>query len=387
MRNFIKLLFMLVVLSGCSDNKMDKDLIVIPVDMTNACSDISSFVEKVEIIPLETNDSSQLKGYSKMLYDANKEMYAIMDNRHYVYLFDKNGSFVSSSEKQYGPGPEQYQIIVDMKFNHFNGLIELFSPYGTIYYYDMNFNYKGSKRLKNNDLIYSHFISYGCQQSLLAPSVQFNNTLCWADFQKGERLKTVEYSGTLSSLSMNREVFYRIDNDYYFIPSGVDYMFYRISMDNQTLIPYMKLDFGKEEIEEDDLPGIPKMKYTKSEKKSRDLHSKMWNRISFLQNSSYTIPIIKLFDKKYVYVYCLKEGKRSSYIYNMETKNACNITNETSLKMPFCFSINDNVLYSIVESYEIERYINGNYMSEATLNKIRNLNEEDNPVIIKYYLR
>ena len=71
----------------------------------------------------------------------------------------------------------------------------------------------------------------------------------------------------------------------------------------------------------------------------------------------------------------------------METKNACNITNETSLKMPFCFSINDNVLYSIVESYEIERYINENYMSEVTLNKIRNLNEEDNPVIIKYYLR
>lgn len=387
MRKYIRFLFLLVVLSGCSENKIDKDLIVIPVNMANTCSDISSFIEKVEIVPLETNDSSQLKGYSKMLYDANKEMYAIMDNRHYVFLFDKNGSFISSSEKQYGQGPEQYQIIVDMKFNHFNGSIELFSPYGMIYSYDMNFNFKEKKQLKDKDLIYSHFMPYGSQQSLLAPSVQFNNTLCWADFHKGEKLKIIEYSGTLSSLSMNREVFYRIDNDYYFIPSGVDYMFYRVSMDNQTLIPYMKLDFGKENIEEDDLPGIPKMEYTESEKKSRDLHSKMWNRISFLQNSSYLVPIIKLFDKKYVYVYCLKEGERSSYIYNMETENACNITDETSLKMSFCFSINDNVLYSIVESYEIERYVNKNYMSEVTLNQIRNLREEDNPVIIKYYLR
>ena len=50
----------------------------IPIQTDIPASDITSFVDKIEIVPLETTDSSLVNGYYKILYDDTMNLYLIM---------------------------------------------------------------------------------------------------------------------------------------------------------------------------------------------------------------------------------------------------------------------------------------------------------------------
>ena len=60
----------MLIVCACSSkpSKTAVDIERIPVEVSNATSDASSFIEKIEIIPLETTDSSLMSGYRKTIY-------------------------------------------------------------------------------------------------------------------------------------------------------------------------------------------------------------------------------------------------------------------------------------------------------------------------------
>lgn len=59
------------------------------------------------------------------------------------------------------------------------------------------------------------------------------------------------------------------------------------------------------------------------------------------------------------------------------------------MNMHRCYALQDNVLATILFPYELEKYVNEEsrmYMSEKTLRRLEEVKDEDNPVVIKYYL-
>ena len=52
-----------------------------------------------------------------------------------------------------------------------------------------------------------------------------------------------------------------------------------------------------------------------------------------------------------------------------------------------CFGIEGNVLMAITDAYYLPTVVDTSLMSAQEIHKMGQLKEEDNPVILKYYLR
>lgn len=390
MRAFIICLNMLLLFS-CSEGRKqpDKDVEIIPVATEQVTRDASCFIEKIEAVPLYTDTLSLLKGYRKLIYDRNSDLYAILDNRFIVLLFSGDGHFVSSSEAKQGEGPDQYQMIVDIKFNPFEKGIDLLNPYGKIYTYDYGFNLISQKDLGQTGCSFSHFMAYDKGKYVLTPSLLMDDqSVYWLDYALKEKRKA-NYEGTLSSINMDRESFYRQDSACYFIPTGINYYFYRMDMDTHRLLPYMKLDFGQEEITEDGLPGkaTADVADVSSQQHQAKFIRQLRERNAYLEKSSHILPLIKFFNDEYVYVHYIKNRQPSNYIYNRRTRTGFLQHGEEPLKMPFCFAMDGAVLYAVADAFEVEEYMDRKWMSEETVEKLEKVKEDDNPVILKYYLK
>ena len=387
---YIIFLLLLISMCGCgnSSHKMEVSE-VIPVNTNHVSNEASSFIKKIEVIPLESIDSlSLMKGCRKVIYDSEMELFAILDNRFIVYVFSSDGKFISSSENRQGPGPEQYQLIVDIKFNPFENGIELLNPYGVVYTFDRSFNFQKKKKLKGNQIVFSKFMAYGKDEYLLAPPNTLNEPeVYWSDFSCDSIVGKDKHSGIISIINMDNETFHEINGEYYFIPIGIEYYFYKLDMERHQLLPYIKLNFGKEEINESSLPGGSQLCVSGASKNQKISYEEMQERIKYLEKSSHVLPLIKFFNDRYVYVHFIKNRIPGNYIYDRTKRMGFLQTKDSPLAMPFCFSMDrDNVLYSIKEPFELMKYVNKDLMSEETLQKIRGLKEDDNPVILKYHL-
>ena len=130
--NRASIVLLLILIYGCSSKnpKLDDGVERISVDVHNVSQDASLFIDKIELVPLETNDSSLLHKYGKVMYDKETDVYAVYTREQVIFTFSGNGAFISNSKKMQGQGPNEYYMVVDMKFNPYLKGIDLLNPYG-----------------------------------------------------------------------------------------------------------------------------------------------------------------------------------------------------------------------------------------------------------------
>ena len=388
--NRISVVLLLVLFCGCSskDKKMNVEIERIPINVYNISQDASSFIDKIELVPLETNDSSLLHKYGKVMYDKETDVYAVYTRDQVIFTFSGNGDFISNSKKMQGQGPDEYYMVVDMKFNPYLKGIDLLNPYGTIYTYSSDFKLLGRRKIKPEFPI-DHLMALNLEEYIFTyPFLWTNQEVAFANL-KTQQVYNADYSGTISSgNSMAKDCFYKIGDDFYFIPPGINYYFYRIDTKGMKLIPIMYLDFGDLEIKEADLPGRAMGKRVDSDEERARVVKEAQERAQFLRHSNnHIVPLIKFFNDDYVYVYFVKstQGAGSNFIYNRKTKKSFLTKEDKPFIMNFCFGIVDNVLLSIRQPEYVSRLVDRRLMSTEEIYKMEQLKEDDNPVIIKYY--
>lgn len=392
--NRISVVLLLVLFCGCSskDKKMNVEIERIPINVYNISQDASSFIDKIELVPLETNDSSLLHKYGKVMYDKETDVYAVYTRDQVIFTFSGNGDFISNSKKMQGQGPDEYYMVVDMKFNPYLKGIDLLNPYGTIYTYSSDFKLLGRRKIKPEFPI-DHLMALNLEEYIFTyPFLWTNQEVAFANL-KTQQVYNADYSGTISSgNSMAKDCFYKIGDDFYFIPPGINYYFYRIDTKGMKLIPIMYLDFGDLEIKEADLPGRAMGKRVDSDEERARVVKEAQERAQFLRHSNnHIVPLIKFFNDDYVYVYFYfvksTQGAGSNFIYNRKTKKSFLTKEDKPFIMNFCFGIVDNVLLSIRQPEYVSRLVDRRLMSTEEIYKMEQLKEDDNPVIIKYYLK
>lgn len=387
---------LLLIVCACSSNpsKIAVDIERVPVEVSNATSDASSFIEKIEIIPLETTDSSLISGYRKTIYDKNMDIYAIYGKDQVVQTFSGKGEFIGSSRKMKGDGPQEYHMAVDIKFNPYLKGIDLLSPYGTIYTYSSTFELIAKRTVKTD-------FYFNTLMALSADDYVFVTPPIWTDQEivfvnlKTQQTEIANYSGTISSNNtMDRECFYKNGDNLYFVPYGINYYFYQLDEKKKELIPIIYLDFGDFEIKEEGLPGVAVGKRTGTERTKTDserdkLSKGMRQRAQYIRESAFVVPLVKFFNDDYVYIYFARgrTGFGGNYIYNRKKKEGFVLNEEKPFIMLPCFGIVDNVLMSIADPYYVSRLVDTHLMSPEEISKMERLSEDDNPVILKYYLR
>ena len=164
------LLFFVFSLLSCKSNTEENNSVVemIPVILNKKVSiPIEELIERIELIPLETNSECLLHMYNKMVYYQELEIYAIFSGKYEAYLFSKDGKFIVNSKALRGPGPQQYQIDVDFLYNPYSKCMEFLDPWGTIYRYDTLFNFIEKISLEQKELIFHHFEPLNKNQYIL----------------------------------------------------------------------------------------------------------------------------------------------------------------------------------------------------------------------------
>jgi hypothetical protein len=97
------------------------------------------YFKNIELIPLETNNDVLIGRIRKCLIHQNN-FYFFDGQQDILWIFDETGKYVSKIDKR-GQGPGEYSLIYDMIFNVFTGNVDLLSPFGSIYSYDLSGNH------------------------------------------------------------------------------------------------------------------------------------------------------------------------------------------------------------------------------------------------------
>lgn len=383
---------LLVLVYACSDNRkeLSDGIERIPVNVDKVAQDASSFLEKIELVPLETNDSSLIFKCNKVIYDKETDMFAIYASDQVVYTFTGDGRYIANSRKMKGQGPKDYVMVLDIGFNSRLGGIDMMNPYGTIYTYSPTTFELLDRRKFQLEFPVDYFMA------LDSNNYVFNHSDLWTNqelsFINLETKQTINanYEGTISvGNNMSHHCFYHIGDEFYYVPFGLNYYFYRIDKESKRLEPIMYLDMGDAEVKEEGLPGCGHGKRTDSDEEKRRISTDTQKRFQYLRKSEKILPLIKFFNDDYVYVYLTKTniGYGSHFIYNRKQKKGFLIKEGEPFIMYHCFGIVDNVLLSLCQPEYIDKVVDRNLMSAEEIRKMESLKEDDNPVIIKYCLK
>lgn len=374
---------------GCTARQTDSLCAdeVIPVDIRRSVSDKKEVIAKIELIPLETTDSCLVKGLSKFMYDREMDLFAIYGKKEQIaYTFRGNGRFVGSSEKRKGRGPSEYTMVVDATINPFLKSVDLLNPYGIVYSFTPSFEWKERRKL-NPEFIWNNLAVVDSSHYV------FTINPIWTDEEINmvdvdtQEISSMQYRGTIASDVGDRGRFCQVEDRLYFIPKGINYYIYRIDKKEKMLVPSIYLDFGKDSISTDGLPGRAIGERTKSDRKRKDIIKDMQERADYLRENQAVLPVRKFLNEKYVYIlYAIGRQLTGHYIYNRETRKGYVVDTDGFIMHP-CAFITDNILFAICDAYEVSQYVDTSLMSEEEIDKMRRITDEDNPVILKYHLK
>lgn len=389
----VEILIISCLISACSSGKDEwtADVEVIPVDVHAQPGNPYSFIKKMEILPLETKDSALVASCRKVIYDKDMDMYALCGRNQIVYIFDGQGRFLGDSEKVHGGGPEEYIMMVDMAFNPFVRGIDLLDPYGKVYTYSPSFEYIEKKEIQSDYFLDALMPLSASEYVFTIPYIWAGQEIAFVDFRQ-HATSFASYKGMISrDNTMDKSCFYREDDRFYYVPKGINYYFYEVDAKTKSVFPIMRLDFGDDEILDRDLPGRA---YGKRMSKSEvddegvmNLLKDVQERGEYIRDGGMIIPLVKFFSDDYVYI-LFAEGRNLSghYIYDRKRKQGHLVKGISPFYMQPCFALADNVLLAMCYPWQIHNFADERLMSETELEKVDNLKEEDNPVIIKYYL-
>lgn len=320
-------------------------------------------------------------------------MFMLIDSRQYVFLFDDKGRFISSSDSCRGEGPKDYLMAIDAVYNPYRNTIEVYSPAGEgiLHCYDLSFNWIENRKLPKQDGFAA--MKFDClSESIYAFEPVFGKEedfvvrIC--DFSENASLPSEDVflveDGYVSTLTMMQKTFSRCGATLYYTPYYMDYHFYEYNLEQKSFKPIYELDLGSKVTKEflDD-----KLENRQSDAAIADV---LWGKCEYLLSSQYLLPIIRMINDSFVYVCCIRERETNHLIYNRKTRKTYFLPSDAQLKMHRCYALQENVLGTILFPYELGKYVNEEskrYMSEETLQRLKVVRDEDNPVVVKYYLK
>lgn len=381
-------------LISCSENKENGDIQTISIE--DSLKDDMSFLDSIKIIPLETLDTALIKTPQSFQFLKNRERYMLFDSEQVVFLFDKTGKFISSSQNCRGEGPKEYRTASDVLYNPFNNNIEIYDPNngGSIISYDQDFNYQHKIKLNHEKGFTAQIVSVlDSNLYALDPVRLKENDLYVKLYEYNEDGNSLQVNipcyekGYITPLNMMQKVFFQSDSTLYYSPDYMDYHFYEFDVVNKTFVPVCRVNIGDKQVTKEKLDALYDEASFSDLYKNLDIIDR---KNSYLLSSNYLLPIIRIINESYIYIHLISNRKPYDYIYDRKREKGFFITPDCPISFYRCFAIQDNILYTLLYPYEIDEYITENhrkFMADDTWQKLKYIEDEDNPIVIEYHLK
>lgn len=368
----------LCLVSACntSDTKQNSDTYQIE---TQTGMDYRKVISKIEIIPLDTNSLGYMPDLHRChIYDSHILFH---DKDDILYLFNKNGQFISSSRNRFGEGPEDYSLCFSASYNEYSRLIEVLTPTGIITY-DSLFNYVQTlpytfhERDNGNNIINSDYLYDVSDSQHLLFSKGFSsgsNKILLYDSQRKQFINEIEYSIEEEGITMQEEY---ISNSNFVVLPYMDNSFYEIDYSRFILNKLFTISFGDKGLTTQDIKNLPK-----------DIDDR---RRYLAQECTKCIPIRTMLSGKYLFS-LIKEGPLLSdfqiLLFNVENEKTVWLDMQyDNIQFPIIEKFEGNIMYGIITDGEVSKYVDVSLLDDKSKSIVKELTENSNYSIIKYYI-
>ena len=363
------------MLFSCSDGeKREVENGQILINLENAIdlgkkNVLDDIIKRIEFIPLEMNTDIPI-GFTQIVKVKNNRYYIEDQRSHTIHIFDKNGKYINILNKR-GRGPGEYIYIKGFTVGEDNSIDIL--THGGILHYDKNLNYISN--IKINDLGQVSDITKFKDGSYIL----FNN-FAKSNGPKGELLtfisndnKTIKKYGEARAKDVRKRRFIKYGNSFNVIPLFCDNEIVSVNEKFEINSKY-KIKFRANKIQN----SIPNSKGNLDPNISSYMINEFYEVENFVYGSFGSLPVTY-----FMYDKLSKKCFKSQYsLLSMGGKfptRICNISND------------GNAFIGIISAVSMNKYIksfkNDFYSTEDQINKIKEINIKDNPIIMKFFIK
>jgi hypothetical protein len=146
----VLLIFFLIALFNCCQSEpVNENVILLDINPAKAEKlSMEKWFERIELVPLETNKESVITKAGKSVFLEGK-WYINDRNQNAIFIFDEDGRFLFNTLHLSGLGPNEYGYINDFNINPETRQIEILDPsFYRIMVYDLQGNFVKKIRLK-----------------------------------------------------------------------------------------------------------------------------------------------------------------------------------------------------------------------------------------------
>lgn len=355
------------------ESKTDATLFI-DVERSDKVS-VFDFFSEIEIIPLETTTESLVNEPVMKVILHNENYYLYDQKQQAILVFDKKGKFLHRINKR-GEGPGEYAALDDFNFNRFTGNLELMDAWGSILVYDP-IEYKYIETIPINKVM--HYFAnltddiYVCFSNTRKPYKMFF-------YSKKEQKIIAEayefptYIMTHTYLHSTYSPFYEYKDSLFFAQAYNGQIFNVNISPSISLTDRYKWDFGKHNL---DLKTIP-------EGKDHLFY------INYLRKANYNHPfqfIIYAENNTYFMTRFKYKHRHKVLVYNKNHNSYLLFENFTEGFQPFPMFMDDEAVYAYIHPEYLSYSVNASVLDEKNKQRLKQIKEDDNPVIIRYIIK
>lgn len=376
-------LFITFAVTSCSDKSNNLDSVTSIAANHAVNVKVDSLLQTLDVIPLELNADHYPYGVKNMI--ATDSIFIIFDNKNLVYIYGKDGKYISDSANKIGRGAGEYSIVTAMSYNKYNNCIEIATP-SNLLFYDKEFNLVKTCNLptkKSKDgldgLFFGFIHDISDHEHLLIPEsiLDDNRKIIHYDSDSDNVIKIVEYKqDVIVDISMQFNCFHEIsENKFAFTPPGITNYIYSFNPDNGSIDKMYHINYGPNCITKSNIENIS----TDNERLKFDI-----------LNSDKTLPLKTMFCGNRL-VIIFKDGNSlrnfHTIVWDLKNNNGYKIDtyNNNRFSFPVIDYSDNNFLYTVVDSENLPQL-----MQEISPSKIEifdNSIPEGSLVLLCYRLK
>lgn len=221
---------------------------------------VKDVVSSVEVIPLQNQADKFLPDVNVMyVTDAG---YVVSDSRNIIYVFSKDGKYMSDSKGRIGNGPNEYSIVSCFSYNPYSKDIEIVTPKHFLSY-DMHFKLTKkieapTKMSKNGKGLrfFGHIYDLSANQHVLIPDQVSSDkfSILLFDSSSSEILKTTSFAeDVISEINMQDHCFFDNENSVEFFPPLMTNYLYSFDKKNFKIKKKLEVKAGKNGLTQADI--------------------------------------------------------------------------------------------------------------------------------------